>query len=91
MPLAPINGAHITLHHAILNQRAQNTVQRLLGHAQDGQQIIHRRIRRVFDKMQRPVMRPPIPIIGQHAIGIRGETAIGKKHRLNPAAQLLVR
>jgi hypothetical protein len=74
----------------VLDQRPQHAVQRLLGDAEDAQQVVHRGARAAVDEVDRPVMRAAIALLGEDPVGVGGETAIGEEHRLDPLPQLLV-
>ena len=91
MPLALVLLANPRLDQTIVKQRPQHTVQRLLGHAQNGQKIAHRGAGAAMDEMHRPVMGAAVIHGFQDAIRIGGKAAIGKEHRLDALANLLVR
>jgi hypothetical protein len=79
------------LHEAVLHEAAQDAVQRLLGHAQDVEEVAHGGAGAALDEVERAVMGAAVVALLQDAVGVGGEAAIGEEHRLDAAAELLVR
>ena len=90
VPFPFVAGAHFAFYKTIFDQGAQNTIEGLLGDAQDRQKVVHRGARRAVDEVDGAVMGAAISLFGQDTVGIGGKAAIGKEHRLDPLSQLFV-
>ena len=74
----------------LLHQRGQHPGQRLLGDAEDAEQVAHRDPRPAADEMQHPVMRPAHAQLRQDLVGAGGEVAIAEEEQVLGQAQLLL-
>ena len=91
VPLALVLFADPAFDQTILDQRPQHAVERLLGHPEDRQKIVHGRAGAAVDKVDRPVVRAAIFHVGQNPVRIGCKPPIGKEHRLDAFPKLLVR
>src|SRR5579872_3680435 len=88
--LAPVLRPAVLDDETAPQQLSQNSVEALLGDAQDAEQLADRDLRVAADKMHDPVMRPPEPVFGQDRIRLGGEVAIGEEQQFDPLPDFLV-
>ena len=82
-PLAPVGRAGPALDEALVDQFLEHPVEALLGDPQDVQEFGDRQARLAVDEMQHPVMGAPETEVGQDAVGIADEVAIGEEEQLD--------
>ena len=82
-PLAAVRGAGPLLDEVLLDQLLQDPVEALLGDAQDVEQFGDGEAGLPVDEMQDAVMRPAEAVVGEDAVGIADEVAIGEEEQLD--------
>ena len=81
--LAPVVGARLLQHIALVDELLEHAAERLLGDLEDVEQFgdLHARI--AVDEMQHPVVRAAEAEFLQHVVGIADEVAIGEEQKLD--------
>jgi hypothetical protein len=90
MPFSFVDFAHPAFYKTILYQRPQDAVERLLGHAENVQQVVDRCARGAIYEVHGAVMRATVRHIRKNAVRIRCKSTVCEKHCLNALSQLLV-
>src|SRR6185312_16949636 len=89
-PLAAIARAGPLHHIAFAHELAQHARQALLGDAQDAEQLAHRDLRMAADEIDLAMMGAAEIALGENAVGLGGEIAIGIEQQLHCLAEFFL-
>ena len=82
-PLAPIIGALLLHHVALVDELLEHASERLLGDLENVEQLGNLHPRVAIDEMQHPVMGAAEAEFRQHLVGIADEIPIGEEQELD--------
>src|SRR3954462_15411778 len=76
---------------AFIDELLEHAAKRLLGDAQDVEQVGNLHARVPVDEMQHPVMRAAEPEFLQNVVGVRGEVPVSKEQKFDQIPYRLAR
>src|ERR1700730_2210946 len=82
-PLAPVVGAFLLQHIALIDELLQHPPERLLGDLQNVEQLRNLHARIAIDEMQDPMVGAPEVELGQGIIGLADKVSVGEEQKLD--------
>ena len=88
--VAAVLDADAALDEAVVDELAQHAVQALLGDAEEVEELVDGEAGPAVDEVDRAVVGAAVLALGEDAVGVGGEAAVGEEHQLDALPQLVV-